>query len=118
MMKMNKELFIVFSNRAAGQMWISSVDYDTDWSYQEVGGVHSSNEFESFDIKECEDYIEECIKNSKEYLVLWDRYYDEVWIEEWDCCSGTYQELENNVGGSIQRIFTKREDAEKYIKNL
>ena len=115
---MNKELFIVFSNRAAGQMWISSVDYDTDWSYQEVGGVHSSNEFESFDIKECKNYIEECIKNSKEDLVLWDRYYDEVWIEEWDCCSGTYQELENNVGGSIQRIFTKREDAEKYIKNL
>ena len=115
---MNKVLYIVFSNRCAGEMWIAQVDYDSDWTYQKVGGAYSTNEFESFDIEECKSYIKECIKNSKKYLVLLDRYYDDMWIEEWDCCAGTFQKIEIETGGSIQRRFDTKEEAEKYIEKL
>ena len=66
-------------------------------------------------MKECENYIEECRKVSKEYLVMWDRNDDSMWIEEWDCCSGTHQQLENSVGGIILNSFSTIEEAEKYI---
>ena len=88
---MERKLYIVFSNRAAGEMWIAAVDCDSDWTYAKVGGCYSTNEFESFRIEECENYIEECRRDSKEYIVLWDENDDSMWIEEWDCCSGTHQ---------------------------
>ena len=115
---MKRKLYIVFSNRSAREMWIAQIDYDSDWTYQRVGGAYSTNEFESFDIKECKNFIKECRRASKEYLVLWDKYYDEVWIEKWDCCSGTFQKIENETGGSIQRRFDTKEEAEKYIEKL
>ena len=113
---MEKTLYIVFSNRPAGEMWISSVEYDSEWTYKQLGGCNSTNEFESFSYEECVNYINECRENSKEYLVMWDEYNDIEWIEIWDCCMGTYRELEDSVKGIILRKFKKKEDALKYIK--
>ena len=52
----------------------------------------------------------------KEYIVMWDEYVDVQWIEVWDDSMGSYRELEDSVGGIIQRKFKKKEDALKYIK--
>ena len=52
----------------------------------------------------------------KEYLVIWDEHADVEWIEEWDVSMGSYRELEDSVGGMIQRKFKKKEDALKYMK--
>ena len=113
---MERILYIVFSNRPAGEMWISSVDYDSEWNYKEIGGVYSTNEFESFSFEECVNYINACREFTKEYLVMWDEYNDIKWIEEWDCCMGTYRELEDNVGGIILRKFKKKKHALRYMK--
>lgn len=113
-------LYIVFQDRAAGQMWTERVDTDTDWNYQEVGGCHANNVFESNSLEECEKYIESEIKASTQYAVFQKRDmngYPYYFYEEIDCTSGTYQEIGGSYSSHICN-FDKEDEAKEYIKKF
>ena len=114
---MSKLLYIVFQNVGAGRMWIEEVKEDSNWTYQQLGGNHASNVFESYSKEECENYIAEEIKTSTKFVVFSGRNSDGencYWIEKMDCCSGTYQE----VGGSHSNWLKEYETEEEAQKHL
>ena len=41
-----KKLYVLFQNVSAGELFIRETD-DDDFSYQELGGAHATNIFES-----------------------------------------------------------------------
>lgn len=111
-------LYIVFVNNAAGSMWIEEVDMDTDWTYQQVGGSHANDVFESRNLEECEKYIKSEVEATTRFAVFQGKdengnpYY---FYEKIDCTSGTYQE----VGGDYSNFITdfiEEEDAKNYCR--
>jgi len=69
-MENRDKLYIVFSNGPENKMWYNEVDTDSNWTYQEVGGCHATDVFESYNEQEAIDYIEEQEKASIEYAVF------------------------------------------------
>jgi len=112
------KLYIVFEDNGAGKMWIDEVDTDTNWSYQEVGGHHANNVFESTSREECESYVKLEIKDSTKFVIFKTRDIngEECYFwSEMNCCSGTYQE----IGGSYSDFITEfktEEEAKKYVE--
>lgn len=105
------KLYIVFDNNASGSMWIESVEEYTDWTYQQLGGSHATNIFESESREECEKYIDECIAESGRYEIFYTNdYYYYHYI---DCTTGTYQD--NGLDWSDMVAETKtEEEAQEY----
>lgn len=110
---------ILFQDSAAGKMWITSIEYDNVWTYQELGRGHGIPICESFDRKEVEKCYDTLIMSSTKYVVFTEKDNDSqdcYWVEEMNCNSGTYQDIGGPHSSHIYESLDKSE-AEDYIKN-
>ena len=111
----NNIKYFVFEDGAAGQLWIDSVNTDEDWSYQSVGGSHSSCIFESYDYDEAKKYYDDFLESSKKFVVIYDEETEYYYYVEMSANSGTYQENGIDFGCIIEECPTEKE-AQEYCE--
>ena len=63
-----KKLYVLFQDLAAGELFIRETD-DDNFTYQELGGSHATNIFESYDEEEVEKKYNEIIESETIYVV-------------------------------------------------
>ena len=63
-----KKLYVLFQDLAGGRLFIEETD-DDDFTYQELGGSHATNIFESYDEEEVEKKYNEIIESETIYVV-------------------------------------------------
>lgn len=111
----NNIKYFVFENGAAGQLWIDSVDenINENWTYQSIGGSHSSCIFESYNYDEVEKYYNNYLETSKKFVVIYNEETEYYYYVEMSANSGTYQE--NGIDfGCIAEEFDTEEEAQEY----
>lgn len=91
-MENNNIKYFVFEDGAAGKLWIDSVNTNEDWSYQSIGGSHSSCIFESYDYDEAKKYYDDYLQTSNKFVVYYDEQDNCYYYAEMDANSGTYQQ--------------------------
>ena len=64
-----KKLYVLFQDLAGGELFIRETD-DNDFTYQELGGSHAINIFESYDEEEVEKKYDEIIESERIYVVV------------------------------------------------
>ena len=64
-----KKLYVLFQDLAGGELFIRETD-DDDFTYQELGGSHATNIFESYDEEEVEKKYDEIIELETIYVVV------------------------------------------------
>jgi hypothetical protein len=115
---MNKKLYILFENRAAGETFIREVEENSNWTYQELGGAHATNIFESNSLEEVKSYLRELKEATTQYYVFWDNQYDEYYIRTISCNSGSIQDNKPTHNSKVLRVFDTYEEAEAYIEKF
>ena len=110
---MGKKLHILFLNNAAGESFIASVDYDSNWTYQDLGGAHFTNVFESFNYEEVESYLREMEKITTRYCVYYDN--DDYYIRKLNCSNGNIQSNKPSYNADALKFFDTYKQAEEYI---
>ena len=63
-----KRLYVLFQDLAGGELFIRETE-DNDFTYQELGGSHATNIFESYDEEEVEKKYNEIIESETIYIV-------------------------------------------------
>ena len=63
-----KKLYVLFQNITEGRLFIEETE-DDDFTYQELGGSHATNIFESYDEEEVEKKYNEIIESETIYVV-------------------------------------------------
>ena len=63
-----KRLYVLFQDLAGGELFIRETE-DNDFTYQELGGSHATNIFESYDEEEVEKKYNEIIESETIYVV-------------------------------------------------
>ena len=63
-----KKLYVLFQDLAGGELFIRETD-DDNFTYQELGGSHATNIFESYDEEEVEKKYNEIIESETIYVV-------------------------------------------------
>lgn len=114
------KLYIVFQDNGAGQMWTNEVDTDTSWTYQELGGCHANNVFESHSKEECDKYIDKEIEASTKFVIFKTRDMngEECYFwSEMNCCTGTFEEVGGSYSNPIDEFKTE-EEARNYIESM
>lgn len=112
------KLYIVFENAAAGAVWIEEVEEDSNWTYQQLGGCHANDVFESNYKEDCEKYINQAIEASTRFVVFTKKDSngkDCYWYEKVNCCSGTYEEIGGKHSNWIKEVDTE-DDAKEYLE--
>ena len=64
-----KRLYVLFQDLAGGELFIRETE-DNDFTYQELGGLHATNIFESYDEEEVEEKYNEIIESETIYVVV------------------------------------------------
>ena len=64
-----KKLYVLFQDLAGGELFIRETD-DDNFTYQELGGSHATNIFESYDEEEVEKKYNEIIESETIYVVV------------------------------------------------
>ena len=105
---------IVFSDIAAGKVWIDIVYDNQNWTYEKVGGKHSSVLYETDDYCDAVRWKDKYISDSTRYLVVYTEDYEDMYIVKMNANSGTYGE--NGIDTSmIVSEFDSITKAERYI---
>ena len=63
-----KKLYVLFQDLVGGRLFIEETD-DDDFTYQDLGGSHATNIFESYDEEEVEKKYNEIIESETIYVV-------------------------------------------------
>lgn len=63
-----KKIYVLFQDLAGGELFIRETD-DDNFTYQELGGSHATNIFESYDEEEVEKKYNEIIESETIYVV-------------------------------------------------
>ena len=87
-----KKLYVLFQDLAGGELFIRETD-DDDFTYQELGGLHATNIFESYDEEEVEKKYDEIIESETIYVVVRGCETNRVDIITLRPDEGTIQEL-------------------------
>ena len=86
-----KRLYVLFQDLAGGELFIRETD-DDNFTYQELGGSHATNIFESYDEEEVEKKYNEIIESETMYVVARGCTSDRVDIITLRPDEGTIQE--------------------------
>ena len=86
-----KKLYVLFQDLAGGRLFIEETD-DDDFTYQDLGGSHATNIFESYDEEEVEKKYNEIIESETIYVVVRGCESDRVDIITLRPDEGTVQE--------------------------
>ena len=86
-----KKLYVLFQDLAGGRLFIEETD-DDDFTYQDLGGSHATNIFESYDEEEVEKKYNEIIESETIYVVVRGCESDRVDIITLRPDEGTIQE--------------------------
>ena len=86
-----KRLYVLFQDLAGGELFIRETD-DDDFTYQELGGSHATNIFESYDEEEVEKKYNEIIESETIYVVARGCETDRIKIITLRPDEGTIQE--------------------------
>ena len=86
-----KKLYVLFQDLAGGRLFIEETN-DDDFTYQDLGGSHATNIFESYDEEEVEKKYNEIIESETIYVVVRGCESDRVDIITLRPDEGTIQE--------------------------
>ena len=87
-----KKLYILFQNKASGELFITDTE-DDDFTYQELGGCHANNIFESEDENEVLRKYEEIIETETIYVLARGIESNRIEVVKLQPNEGTIQEV-------------------------
>ena len=99
-----KKLYILFQNVPAGELFITDTEED-DFSYQELGGCHASNIFESYDEEEVIRKYKEIIETETIYVVARGVESDRIEVIKLQPNEGTIQEVISDLSNYYVEPF-------------
>ena len=99
-----KKLYVLFQDIAAGELFIRETD-DDDFTYQEFGGCHSTNIFESEDENEVLKKYDEIIESETKYIVARGTESDRIDIITLQPNEGTIQEALSDISDYYMETF-------------
>ena len=99
-----KRLYVLFQDLAGGELFIRETE-DNDFTYQELGGSHATNIFESYDEEEVEKKYNEIIESETIYVVAKGCESDRIDIITLRPDEGTIQEALSDISSYYMEQF-------------
>ena len=99
-----KKLYVLFQDLAGGELFIRETD-DDNFTYQELGGSHATNIFESYDEEEVEKKYNEIIESETIYVVARGCETDRIDIITLRPDEGTIQEALSDLSSYYMENF-------------
>ena len=99
-----KKLYVLFQDLAGGELFIRETD-DDNFTYQELGGSHATNIFESYDEEEVEKKYNEIIESETIYVVVRGCASDRIDIITLRPDEGTIQEALSDLSSYYMENF-------------
>ena len=99
-----KRLYVLFQDLAGGELFIRETE-DNDFTYQELGGSHATNIFESYDEDEVEKKYNEIIESETIYIVVRGCESDRIDIITLRPDEGTIQEALSDISSYYMEQF-------------
>ena len=99
-----EKLYVLFQDTVGGRLFIEETE-DDDFTYQELGGSHATNIFESYDEEEVEKKYNEIIESETIYVVARGCETDRIKIITLRPNEGTIQEALSDLSSYYMEQF-------------